>query len=372
MGSFRHQILATLLSLILGAVLLAGCAQQDLYEPPGAPFQRVGRVPLPSENEGVAALDRFAAGRAFDTVYYPSMPADRANRYNRLDRPWFHEGVQALLGPEPGRFVARYKFDITAATDERPYFFNFFRWPVFLEAMALRERGGAALVEWGYLVPAATLAQALLAGFLLILLPLTLAGPAWPGGAGMRSGTYFFLLGLAFLLVEIAFIQKLTLFLGHPLYAIAVVLAGFLVFAGVGSGLSATLARRIGRRAAIGVAILGIVGVALAWLFLLPPLFDSWLALGDTERIMLALLLVAPLALFMGMPFPLGLALLADEMPDFIPWAWGLNGLASVLSAALATLLAIEFGFSTVVVTALLLYAGAAGLAPGSRSEPGP
>ena len=319
----------------------------------------------------IAALERFADSRAFDTVYYPSMPADRANRFYQLDRPWFHEGVQALLGPEPGRFVARYKFDITAATDERPYFFNYFRWPVFLEAMALRERGGAALVEWGYLVPAATLAQALLAGCLLIVLPLALAGPDWPGGAGLRAGAYFFLLGLAFLLVEIAFIQKLTLFLGHPLYAIAVVLAGFLVFAGIGSGLSATLARRIGRRAAIGVAITGIVGVALAWLFLLPLLFDQWLALGDAARIALSLLLIAPLAMFMGMPFPLGLAGLADGMPGFIPWAWGLNGFASVLSAALATLLAIEFGFSAVVVLALLLYAGAAWLAPGTRSGPG-
>ena len=194
---------------------------------------------------------------------------------------------------------------------------------------------------------------------------------AWPRGAGLRAGAYFFLLGLAFLLVEIAFIQKLTLFLGHPLYAVAVVLAGFLVFAGAGSGLSATLARKTGSRTAIAVAVVGIVTVALAWLFLLPPLFDSWLALGDAARIALSLLLVAPLALFMGMPFPLGLARLADEMPGFVPWAWGLNGFASVLSAALATLLAIEFGFSAVVVLALLLYAGAAWLAPGTRSGPG-
>ena len=113
-------------------------------------------------------------------------------------------------------------------------------------------------------------------------------------------------------------------------------------------------------RIAIGVAILGIVGVALAWLFLLPPLFDSWLALGDTERIMLALLLVAPLALFMGMPFPLGMARLAAAGPGLIPWAWGINGCASVISAILAALLAIQFGFMVVLLAALLLYAVAA------------
>ena len=88
------------------------------------------------------------------------------------------------------------------------------------------------------------LVQALLAGLVLILLPLMLSGRRRVGGAGVRAGTYFFLLGLTFLFVEIAFIQKFTLFLSHPLYAVAVVLAGFLVFAGIGSGLSGRLASR--------------------------------------------------------------------------------------------------------------------------------
>ena len=120
-----------------------------------------------------------------------------------------------------------YKFQIGAATDDRPYFFHFFKWRVLGEVLELRKRGGASLVEWGYLVLTATLVQSLLLGVLLILLPLLLARRDWPVAEGGRMGAYFFLLGLAFLFVEMAFIQKFILFLSHPLYSVAVVLGGF-------------------------------------------------------------------------------------------------------------------------------------------------
>ncbi|NIN38555.1 MAG: hypothetical protein GTO67_07745 [Gammaproteobacteria bacterium] len=74
----------------------------------------------------------------------------------------------------------------------------------------------------------------------------------------------------------------------------------------------------------------------------------------------MSLALIAPLAFFMGMPFPLGLKRLSATAPGFVPWAWGINGFASVVSAVLATLLAIEFGFNVVIVLALLLYSLAA------------
>jgi len=83
---------------------------------------------------------------------------------------------------------------------------------------------------------------------------------------------------------------------------------------------------------------------------------------ADGAKVAISVALIAPLAFAMGMPFPLGLKRLADRAADFIPWAWGINGFASVLSAALATLLAIEFGFTTVLLSALVAY-GAAALA---------
>ena len=166
--------------------------------------------------------------------------------------------------------------------------------------------------------------------------------------------------------------QKFILFLSHPLYAIAVVLSGFLVFAGLGSGYSVRLARRLEntRFSPIVVAVAGIVGLSLVYVLFLATL-SSWLVtLPDTARIIAATGLIAPLAFCMGMPFPLGLAKLAARAPDFIPWAWGINGFASVVSAALATLLAIHFGFTAVVLLALVFYLLAAMLAP-IRSNPG-
>jgi len=290
------------------------------------------------------------------------MPASEANRFNRLDQPYFHQGVMALLGDGADPFTKRYKFNIEAATDERPYFFNFFRWRTLPEVLALRGRGGAALIEWGYLVPAATLVQATLAGLVLVLLPLSWLPKRRRDRIGFRAGAYFFLLGLAFLFIEMAFIQKFTLFLSHPLYSVVAVLGGLLVFAGIGSGFSGKLEALAAARgrSAVRIAVSSIAVISIVYIFLLPVMFQHLIGLADIARIGLSLALMAPLAFCMGMPFPLGLKKLAAEAPDNIAWAWGINGFASVLSAALATLLAIEFGFTTVILMALALYACAA------------
>jgi hypothetical protein len=307
---------------------------------------------------GIAAVREFARQRSFDMAWYPAMPAAEANRFNRLDRPWLYQGIAALLGPGAGEFMDSYKFRIVPATDDRPYFFNYFKWRSLPELWELRKRGGAGLVEWGYLVLLATLVQAVVAGALLILLPLGFVPRTWPAGTGRRMGSYFFLLGLAFLFVEMAFIQKFILFLSHPLYSVAVVLAGFLVFAGLGSAMSGRFARHCGGRqdVAMRLAVTGIAAIVLLYLWLLPALFERFIGLGEVVRVLISLALIAPLACCMGMPFPLGLTRLAREAPAFVPWAWGLNGFASVLSAALATLLAIEVGFTAVLLLALVLY----------------
>jgi hypothetical protein len=313
-------------------------------------------------DDDVDVIRDFARSRSFDTVYFPGMAAADANRFNLLDEPWFYDGIVAMLGNEADAYFEHYKFFVEPATDDRPYFSHFFKWRSLPEVLALRSVGGAGLIEWGYLIVVLTLAQAVIAGGLLILLPLSQIKRTWTGG--MRYGTYFFLLGLAFLFVEIAFIQKFTLFLSHPLYAVAVVLASFLVFAGSGSACSARIAgrfRALGFRP-VSIAVAGIAVVAIVYVLALPALFDAFIGMADGLRIVLAVSLIAPLAFFMGMPFPLGLQRIAAEAPDFVPWAWGINGYASVVSAVLATLLAIHLGFTAVILLALLLYVAAAAL----------
>jgi hypothetical protein len=107
------------------------------------------------------------------------------------------------------------------------------------------------------------------------------------------------------------------------------------------------------------LAAIAIGAIAVLYLFLLPPLFDALIALPDAAKIAISLALIAPLAFCMGMPFPLGIAEVARAGADLVPWAWGINGCASVISAILATLLAIHFGFTAVVSLAVVLYLAA-------------
>ncbi|MDS4032137.1 MAG: SAM-dependent methyltransferase [Candidatus Contendobacter sp.] len=321
----------------------------------------------PFTPDEIAAIQAFCAARAFDPVWYPGMTPDAANRYNVLDRPYFYEGVAALLSDRRADFVDRYKFVIEPATDDRPYFFHFFRWDVLPEILALKERGGLSLLEWGYPVVIATLAQAVAFGFVLTLLPLWLFLRREPGaGRGVGDvALYFTVLGLAFMFLEIAFIQKFILFLSHPVYAVTVVLTAFLLFAGLGSRVAERFQAAGRSRRAVRLAAGMIAGLALGYVLALPSAFQHLRELADGVKMGLSVLLIAPLAFAMGMPFPLGLAGVAARTPALTPWAWALNGFASVAAAVLATVLAIHWGFTAVVIVAVALYLIAAVRFPG-------
>ncbi|MCG6899150.1 MAG: SAM-dependent methyltransferase [Gammaproteobacteria bacterium] len=305
-------------------------------------------------------LRSFCAARSFDLAWYPGIRPGESNHYNRLREDWFRDGAVALLGEQRERFLEDYKFNLNPSTDDQPYFFHFFKWRTLLEVLQLRERGGAALTDAGYLVLVATLVQAVIASLLLILLPIWIhqrrSRSVQQTVRGSMVVGYFLLLGLSFLFIEIAFIQKFLLFLHHPLYAIAVVLSSFLVFSGLGSAWSGRVSPEArGKRLLQAVSAIVLLGTV--YLLSLDGLLGHLTDLPELARILISASLIAPLAFCMGMPFPLGLARLADHAPDLIPWAWAINGCASVISAVLATLLAIHLGFATVIAVALALYA---------------
>jgi spermidine synthase len=307
------------------------------------------------------ALRTFCDERSLDVDYAPGLRREETNQFNVLDDSYLFDAATALLagGATRDDFYERYKFNVRPATDERPYFFHSFRWSVLPELLQLRARGGMPLLEWGYLVLVAGLAQALVAALALIILPLlflrkravrrSAAEPTW------RLVLYFGSIGLGFLFVEIAFMQRLTLFLGQPLYAIAVVLSSFLLFGGLGSGAAARIDDHRARFVPLVIAAVALIALVIARV--LPGLA---LALPDLAKIAISVAIVAPLAFVMGMPFPLGLRRLALTDAAAIPWAWGINGTASVLSSMLATLIAVHFGFSMLVAFAAALYASAA------------
>ncbi|MBO3275888.1 spermine/spermidine synthase domain-containing protein [Pseudomonas schmalbachii] len=311
----------------------------------------------------VAALQAFCRERSFDLAYYPGMTAAQANRYNLLDQPYFFDAAQALLSGDREGFLARYKFDVRPTTDDRPYFFHFFKWRSLPELLALKAQGSLSMLEWGYPVLIATLLQASVAAVALILLPLWVARHRQrrsPGaGAGrfeLRVVAYFAAIGLAFMFVEIAFIQKFTLFLSHPLYSVAVTLSAFLIFAGLGSRYSARLQAGAALRHPLVRPVLAICALALLYLAVLPPLFQLLAPVPTLGRFAVCAALVAPLAFAMGMPFPLGLGRVSARAEALVPIAWGVNACVSVVAAVLATLLAIHLGFTVVLLLALVLY----------------
>ena len=296
-------------------------------------------------------------------AYYPGMTASEANRYNVLETPYYYLGARALLDEQSDSFIEDYKFDIRPATDDRPYFFNFFKWSALQEIVSLMRRGGSSLLELGYPVLVVTLIQALLISFVLILVPLLflkktlqLTRPAIYNGSMLL---YFAAIGLAFLFIEIVFIQKFMLFLTHPIYAVAVVLGGFLVFSGLGSAYSGRYVDAEGYRQVPKIVVL-ICLFASLYLWLLPGLFSLLATWPMPLKMLATLIVIAPLAFVMGMPFPLGLSEIVKNAPPLVPWAWGINGCASLISAILATLLAIHIGYNLVVLLALLLYLVAA------------
>jgi len=305
-----------------------------------------------------AALREFCFRRSFDVAWLPDLRPEETNRFHTLDRPYYYQAARAMLGPRREAFLREYPFDVAAASDDRPYFQHFFRWRSFGAIREQLGRRSRAFVELGYLLLLAALAQAGALAAVLIVLPLapglrSLRGqPRKPAAMG-----YFFLLGAAFMLLEMVFLQKLVLYLAHPVYSAAVVIAGFLLFAGLGSMASARWRARPARVAAAAGA--AVVAIALAYVGLLGGILSATQSLPLPLRAGVALLLIAPLAAAMGHMFPAGLRQLAAAAPPLVPWAWAANGFASVLAAVAAALLAMSYGFRAVLLLAVACYAAA-------------
>ncbi len=169
---------------------------------------------------------------------------------------------------------------------------------------------------------------------------------------------YFAAIGLGYLVLEIVLVQRFVLFLGFPTYALSVVLFSLLLFTGVGSYLSSRFARS--RALVTGALVAAVVLIAVS-AFALQWLLRSLIDLPFAARVVVSVAIIAPFGMLLGVPMPVGLRRLQQLHPHGIPWAWGVNGIASVLASVLGVVVAIFYGFAVASLVAAACYAFALG-----------
>jgi hypothetical protein len=326
--------------------------RQNIYllESQGFSVIIFGRTPFTDEQ--VATLDAECARMGFNALHHPRRPTPYAHtdasgatiQANRFD--------EYAAAPDKAAWLAAFPYDVAAPTDDRPFFFETSRFD--LDLFTSRD---AFFNVLGGLTSHAILALLLLiaaaVSWLFVIGPLLrLRHQATTGRRVPLPAVLFYFggLGLGFILVEVVMAQKFVLFLGNPLYSLAVVLFSVLVFSGIGSALSSRVKRP-------QVALGFVIALAAVYPLLLDPIFEAALPLSDPLRIAISVLLLAPLALFMGMPFALGLARLADADARATAWAWGVNGYTSVVGSILTVVISIAAGFTLVVWTGAAVYA---------------
>jgi SAM-dependent methyltransferase len=316
----------------------------------------MGRDPLTAGDE--ALLRALADQMGFFPVWLPDggVPPSPFTELAEAERP--------------EEFIAAQRFNIAPPTDDQPFFFHMLRARDLFRSFERRadESATGFTIASNYRAGQTLLALVGLVSLfalLFLLAPLALMrradlaasrGPWRP-----RLLTYFACLGLGFMLIEIPEIQRLGLFLGHPIYAFCVVLATLLVAGGMG----AFLVRGAGPEDASGwlrlaLPALALLGLAFTWGQ--PLLLHAGLEWPTPARIAVAVAQLVPLGLLLGMPLPLGLQIASGHAPRLVPWLWGVNGALSVVGSVGALCVGLVLGFHASLLLGVAVYLLALGV----------
>jgi hypothetical protein len=306
-----------------------------------------------------AEMGRFTAG----VKAVPATEVLTANGHSSTNNPV--NQVVATPNDKLGAFYAQYPFNITPTTDNDPFFYHFARFGTvahhYFQSLSSADRENSV----GERVLILLLLVSILAAALFLLLPFAAVRRDWKQLPKKGLSAVFFAgVGFGFIFFEITLMQMLNLFLGFPTYSLTITLMALLVLTGLGALLSQRVPERL-RRGAIPALLVVLGGLCLFYLLGLTPMTDALLSLPLAARILITILVLAPLGLCFGMFMPLGLgeiSLLADNSRQYVAWGWAVNGFASVVGSALATILAMSFGFDFVLGLGLGCYA-LAGLA---------
>jgi spermidine synthase len=286
-------------------------------------------------------LEQFAADNGFMITYHPAKTSS-----NILE--------QFVRSDNKKQFIKNFQRDISPTTDDRPYFFNFTRWNKLLSARQYLQEStavsqGNPLFIFGQLLVSGILA------FAFILLPIIIFKRRQVTRRYLgRFLIYFSCLGLGFISIEIAIMQKLVLFLGHPLYSITVTLFSMLVFTGIGSFYSERWFREASGKAwIVPVLVLLLLGL---FIYLSPAMVHAWIMLPTIGRILITVAILAPISFVLGIPFAYGIRLVNRFNPSAVPWAWAVNGGMTVVGSITTVIFSMNFGFSFVLVLAIVIY----------------
>jgi spermidine synthase len=294
---------------------------------------------------------RFCEEMMFDPALLPGLKLEERNFYNQFEDNRFFAEADQLFSEKRKDLYADYDFNIQPATDNRPYFSQFIRWKSLGRLSGFFGNRSLPFFEIGYVLVVVTLLQITVVSFILILLPLFKTG--WKGKGRFWIVLYFGGIGLGYMFVEMVLIQRFILYFGNPVYAASIVITSLLVFSGLGSYTSGHFMQK---RKSMLMIFAAIVLLLFIYSFTLTSVLQYTVRVSLPLKSGILILLTAPLAFCMGMPFPAGLYQISKTSGQEIPWAWGINGCLSVISTALATIVSVEAGFIAVLLLASLAY----------------
>jgi SAM-dependent methyltransferase len=263
---------------------------------------------------------------------------------------------QALIHMnDPQQFARNYAYNVAPVTDGAPFFFFTLKTSYVLKnILAGSGHGMDWRINLGVVVLGMVLIISLVAVVLFLVLPLLLHRHSPQDRTSVTALLYFVAVGLGYILVEISLIQRFVLFLGHPTYALTVVVFLLLLSSGAGS----VAARHwVSGSRRVRMVLAGTVALIAINLLVLPRLLSAAVGLPFAAKLMVSALVLVPLGFLMGMPFPTGLRLLKGS----VEWAWALNAAASVLGSVAAMVIAIHFGLTVTLACAAIAYLLAAG-----------
>ncbi|MFB0564887.1 MAG: hypothetical protein ACETWK_04330 [Candidatus Aminicenantaceae bacterium] len=307
----------------------------------------------PFTDHDIDKLKSFTNERLFDIVYYPGIKKEETNIHNIFRSPLYYDFMLQLLSlPSRKELYKNYIFEVRPATDNRPFFFNSYKLQKPKATYEALGKKWLPLLQGGFLIPLMFL-QFLIIAFVLILSPLIVfrKSKSRRRGIFLKVFFYFSLIGMAFMFIEITWIQKFILFLGHPLYSISTIIFSLLLSTGIGSFVSKILLREKVKQKLKASLILCSFLIVIYLLFL-PLFYQNLIHLKFLLKIVLTFLVIFPLGFLMGFPFPTGIRLLEREESRLIPWAWAANAFSSVINAVLALMIAFWGGYNLVLILA--------------------